>query len=68
MYYQPTISEYICGGRFLSIKYHLSIPVLYMVGHRSFRFLKDTIVSDSLLQFIQYVWIERKMFAFIEKH
>ena len=54
MYFQLTINEYISGGRFLSVKYHLSSPVLYMVGHHSFRFVKDTFVSDGLLQFIQY--------------
>ena len=53
MYFQLTINYYIHGGSFLSIKYHTSSPVFYMVGQRSFRFVKDTVVSHGLLQLIQ---------------
>jgi len=50
---QLTIN-YILGGRFVSIKYHIQSPVLYMIGHLSFSFVKDTFFSHGLLQFIEY--------------
>jgi len=58
VYFQLAVNYYISGGSFLSIKYHISSPVFYMVGHRSFSFVKETFVKDtfvirSLLQFIK---------------
>jgi len=37
----------------VSIHYYISNPVLYVAGHRSLSFVKDTFVSHGLLQFIQ---------------
>jgi hypothetical protein len=56
--FQLTVNYYISGGWFLSIKYHISSPVVCMVRHHSFSFVKemfvkDTFVSHGLLQFIQ---------------
>jgi len=34
MYFQLVINYYICDGRGLSIKYHISGTLLYIMGHR----------------------------------
>jgi hypothetical protein len=62
VYFHLIINYYICGGKCLSIAYHISRTVFYMVGHHSFRFVKDAFVGLVLMS------IERQMFATIEKH
>jgi hypothetical protein len=53
VYFQLTINYCFHDGSCISIKYHISSTVLYLMGHCSFSFVKNTLVLLGLLQFIQ---------------
>ena len=40
VYFQLTINYYVDGGGFVSFKYHIQSPVLYMMWHLSLTLLK----------------------------
>jgi len=68
MYFQVVINYYICDGRCLSIKYHISTTVLYMRwGIVVLALLKIHLSFMFYCSLFKIMGIERQMFALIEK-